>query len=246
MYHISSMDFEVSGFTWAGPSGDPALHTSNEPPYSITASEVAVQNKANLKEVPSLKFQVSSRGGPSIKPSDFTLRTSHSSETALRRQQGLSCETKPNLGGMGPLGKSERRVRGGSTTEWSVRNKANLRKKTRPRRPRHGHMAGCAKQSQLPNRREEIPILHGGLVGIPGPDHVDAWLFVGTIWKGRLPRCAAMTSDERCLAEGAFCRSYLLRPGWAGRGGQRLRARRMMMARTEMAVTEARTRTARR
>jgi hypothetical protein len=47
----------------------------------------------------SVKFEVSSVKceGRSVKPSDFTLQTSHFAENALRRhyEQNLACETKP-------------------------------------------------------------------------------------------------------------------------------------------------------
>ena len=110
-------------------------------PPGVTTSEAAVRNKANCQE------------------------------TGSRQSDDGSCKTKPNLGGMGHLGKSECRGRGGSAGEWSVRNKANS--SWAWRETPYGvttNRAGRAKQSQFPDRREGSPILHGGLVGIPAPD----------------------------------------------------------------------------
>ena len=72
--------------------------------------------------------------------------------TGNREPEGELCQTKPNVGGMGYLEKSEHRVWGGSTTQRIVRNKANLRRNTKPRRPRHGGSAERAKQSQFRGR----------------------------------------------------------------------------------------------
>ena len=93
----------------AGEAHLPATRRGDEEPTVsalLAAESLIVQNKANWEEVSSLKFRVSSGRGLSCKTTRFP--------------GGLPCETKPNVGGMGHLGKNQCRVGGGSTAEPSV------------------------------------------------------------------------------------------------------------------------------
>jgi len=134
--------FQVSSRTGQGSISPTSNFTLQTPLKRLAASlqtRPIVRNKANS--------WTGGPGGPGA--SCETKPICREQPAGKRKPRGGLRQTKPNLGRMGYLGKHLRGVRDGCMTEPAVRNKANLRRKTKPRRPRHTRTACCAKQSQL-------------------------------------------------------------------------------------------------
>jgi len=165
-------------------------------PHGVTTSEVAVRNKANsgrglcrtawgertftllCETKPNAKRQAAGgqttdRAKQSQTWEGWGIWGKANVACEAVPPEGRACETKPI---------SERRQGrdGPATCAWPVvRNKAKCQETGSREKAAGGQMTNRAKQSQLPDRREVSPIMHGGLVGISGPDHVEGRLLVG-------------------------------------------------------------------